>query len=162
MRKTIFIIILFFLLLISGIIYCIYLSNIQVVNSEKVFDNKTNFFPFGTTSSQTVALDQISTTTKNTPAKSANVTIPTQGIRIVTNGITDPKIDPQHKSQTAYQQDGKSLDATTDNYVTVPKNTVPIGSRVYILDQNTGLDIWGVVGDIGPYGGISLYAVEQL
>ena len=170
MKKILIIIISTALFLFGGIVYYFYINNSnQIVNSENIFTRPQNYFPFSTTSSQIVIPIQTNTSTssdeitkKNTVATNKTTVLPTQGTRIVTNGITDPGIDYQYKNNTTYQQDGKNLDATTDNYVTVPKNTVPIGSRVYILNQNTGLDVWGVVGDIGPYGGISLYAVEQL
>jgi flagellar basal body-associated protein FliL len=163
MKKIILIIIIIFLLILAGVGYYVYLNDNQVVISENVFENNKNFFPFGTSSSEKVIPDQVVPPSENNKGVTTQtISLQNQGIRIVTNGITNPGIDPLYKNKTAYQQDGKSLDATTDNYVTVPKNTIPIGSRVYILNQKTGLDIWGVVGDIGPYGGISLYAVEQL
>lgn len=165
MKKVLFIIITTFLILLGGIAYYVYLNNEnQTIDSGEVFDSPKNILPFGLPTAQTSAtktktIQENQTTnlpqTKPTP-------IIKRGLRIVTNGITDPGIDTEYKNQTTYQQDGKSLDATTDNYITVPNNTIPIGSRVYIINKNTGLDVWGIVGDIGPYGGISLYAAEQL
>jgi hypothetical protein len=164
MKKIILTIILVAILSFGGIGYYVYLNNRnQVVSSGDVFNNTKNYFPLGTSSTQPPIAE--TKTETNSPTVKINTPIqPTQktGLRIITNGITNPEIDSQYKNYTTYQQDGKSLDATTDNYVTVPKNTIPIGSRVYIINLNTGRDVWGVVGDYGPYEGISLYAAEQL
>ena len=163
MKKIITIIIIFILALGSFGYYAYVTSQSQVINSNQVFDDPKNFFPFQTADTHP---SSSSTNIQNiTPTSTTNVKKqipPKTGLRIVTNGITNPNIDTNYRGTTAYQQDGKSLDATTDNYVTVPENTIPIGSRVYIVDRETGHDIWGVVGDYGPYKGISLYAAEQL
>lgn len=164
MKKIIFIIIFITIISVGVIGYYVNSSNQkQTVSSGEVFNNTKYYFPLGTSSTQSPTVE--AKTETNTPTVKINTPIQTiqkTGLRIVTNGITNPEIDSQYKNYTAYQQDGKSLDATTDNYVTVPENTIPIGSRVYIINLNTGHDVWGIVGDYGPYEGISLYAAEQL
>ncbi len=150
------------LLILSGVgYYFLTNSQNQAVNSVRVFENTKNFFPFGKETPPAIQT-QTATTSNIQKASVQPQKSPQSGIRIVTNGTTNPNIDLYYKNQTTYKQDGKSLDSTTDNYVTVPENTIPIGSRVYVIDKDTGRDIWGVVGDYGPYGGISLYSAEQL
>jgi cytoskeletal protein RodZ len=166
MNKITTIIIIIFLILLGGIGYYLY-SNISVqqTTSETVFDEPKNFSPFPTSNPEVNASSSVSNN-KSTPAQEkitpSKPIYNNQKFRIVTNGLTNPRIDPQYKNETSYKVDGKSLDATTDNYVTVPENTIPLGSRVYIVNDKASLDVWGVVGDIGPYGGISLHAAEQL
>lgn len=166
MNKITTIIIIVFLILLGGVGYYLYTNSVnQQTTSETVFDEPKDFSPFPTSkyeanaSSSVVNSKSTSTTEKTTLSKPI---FNNQKFRIVTNGLTNPRIDPQYINETSYKVDGKSLDATTDNYVTVPENTIPLGSRVYIVNDKASLDVWGVVGDIGPYGGISLHAAEQL
>ena len=97
-----------------------------------------------------------------------NLTISPTRVAIDTDGTGNPGFyDSTRQTQTAYQVGGKSLDATTQDYVVVPQGSnIPLGTKVVMTNRDTGQTVTGIVGDVGPanngYGEISLHAAQQL
>jgi len=77
-------------------------------------------------------------------------------LRIDTDGSGSDHGDPTHVNETAYQPNGRSLNADTDPYVAVPTSLLRQGVRVgdrAVLSVN-GRSAPGVVGDTGATPGL--------
>lgn len=81
----------------------------------------------------------------------------TAGAQVDNDGSgSDPEHDPDHQSDTKLHNNGKPLNAETEQYVVAPPQLIRgtkgilMGSMVHCYNQTTKTHATGVVGDEGP------------
>lgn len=79
----------------------------------------------------------------------------------------NPEHDPDFQNETSLKNNGKSLNAETENFVVVPPAIIQgtrgkvLGSLVICHNQSNGLKARGVVGDIGPHAKLGEVSVAM-
>lgn len=79
----------------------------------------------------------------------------------------NPEHDPDFQNETSLKNNGKSLNAETENFVVVPPAIIRgtrgkvLGSLVICHNQFNGLKARGVVGDIGPHAKLGEVSVAM-